>query len=60
MITDKRLSIPHKKLIFYSIGFVLGVLGIYVARIIEDQYKNVTGGIVGLALFYLIWIEGRT
>ena len=56
MTAGKKLSIFNKKLFFYSISFVLAILGIYAAKIIQAQNKIVTGGIVGLALFYLLWV----
>jgi hypothetical protein len=58
MIMSKETlnSILHKPGVFYTLGFAICALGIYIARFIQDKYKIFAEGFVGLAVFYLIYL----
>jgi hypothetical protein len=58
MIMNKKTlnSILHKPGVFYTLGFTICALGIYVARLIQNKYEIVAGGFLGLAVFYLIYL----
>jgi hypothetical protein len=49
-------SILHKRGVFYTLGLAICALGIYIARLIQDKYKIVAGGFLGLAVLYLIYL----
>jgi predicted MFS family arabinose efflux permease len=52
----KKRSVLHKKEVFYSLVIALSLLGAYVANFIEDHYRIIANGIVGIAVLCLIYL----
>lgn len=55
MKTNKKIAILQKKKVFYTIVFILSALGLYFARLIENNYKMVASGILGIVVLYLLY-----
>jgi len=53
--TDKNFTILHNGKIFYTIVFIMGTFGIYLANLIEERYKVVASGTLGFVIPYLIY-----
>lgn len=56
MKNNNKYDLLYNPKIFYTIAFVIGVLGFYIAKIIESQYKVIANGILGLLVPYLLYM----
>ena len=56
MKKNKKYGLLYNHKIFYTIAFITGVFGFYIAKIIESQHKMVANGILGLLVPYLLYI----